>query len=107
MTYFSEDYNDLVYFSVTSSTDIKNYKLPDLSSIVAINPIAFNKLKFRDLYIYDLDHFNTKLLPFDNQYSFSDRAPNPVKIAQKFTPGFGPNVLGVKSPAGKILKPKY
>jgi len=39
--------------------------------------------------------------------SFSDRAPNPVKIAQKFTPGFGPNVLGVKSPAGKILKPKY
>jgi len=107
MTYLSEDYNDLVYFSVTSSTDIKNYKLPDLSSIVAINPVAFNKLKFRDLYIYDLDHFNAKLLPFDSQYSFSDRATNPVKIAQKFTPGFGPNVLGFKSPAGKILKPKY
>jgi len=67
MTYFSEDYNDLVYFSVTSSTDIKNYKLPDLSSIVAINPAAFNKLKFRDLYIYDLDHFNAKLLPFDSK----------------------------------------
>ena len=102
LDFYSTKSDGLSFYSVTSCAAIKDYKLPDISSLVSFYAGDFNNLEFRSLYVYDPDKFNPKILPYVNQFKLSDQATIPVKVAQKYNPKFGYNILASGQPMFRL-----
>lgn len=93
MDFYSTKSDATFFYSVTSCTAIKEFKMPDISSLISYNSFDFDNLEYAHLYVYDQDKFNPKILPYVDQFSLLDIGTVPVKIAQHFNPKFNYNIL--------------